>query len=169
MVLSQLGHLTLDCVDDYPEKYHLLKKLALAEASLLITENQVTLLKSNSSSDILYRLNNIWPKMLKNPNARGFFISALLDVNQPRHSLPTTAYQCSRRKVMATIMQISLGENDSRGRRTFLTSYYILKQKMVSSPIRKCILISSWVTGPLVSRLFKIHSTCQNPLCTYSI
>ena len=68
-------------------------------------------------SDILYRLNNIWPKLLKNPNARGFFISALLDVNQPRHSLPTAAYQCSRRKVMATIMQISLGENDSRGRR----------------------------------------------------
>ena len=37
------------------------------------------------------------------------------------------------------------------GRRTFLTSRYstMLKQKMVSSPIRKCILISSWVTGPL--------------------
>ena len=35
LVLSYLGHLTLDLVDKHPKKYHLLKKLALAEVYIL--------------------------------------------------------------------------------------------------------------------------------------
>ena len=35
LVLSYLGHLTLDLVDKHPKKYHLLKKLALPEVYIL--------------------------------------------------------------------------------------------------------------------------------------
>ena len=35
LVLSYLGNLTLDLVDKHPKKYHLLKKLALAEVYIL--------------------------------------------------------------------------------------------------------------------------------------
>ena len=44
LVLSQLGHLTLDCVKNHPKKSNLLKKLAFAEVYNLDHDNQVTLL-----------------------------------------------------------------------------------------------------------------------------
>ena len=44
LVLSQLGDLTVDFVDNYTEMSHLLKKLAFAEVYILLSNNQVTLL-----------------------------------------------------------------------------------------------------------------------------
>ena len=41
-------HLTLNFVDKYPKKFHLLKKLAFAEVYNLDTDNQVTLLLSTN-------------------------------------------------------------------------------------------------------------------------
>ena len=43
LVLSQLGHLTLDYVENFPKKYDLLKKLAFAEVYILVITYQVTL------------------------------------------------------------------------------------------------------------------------------
>ena len=44
LVLSQLGYLTLNCVENHPKKSHLLKKLAFTEVFNLGRNNQVTLL-----------------------------------------------------------------------------------------------------------------------------
>ena len=43
-VLSQLGQLILNYVDNYPKMYHLLKKLAFTEVHMLLSNSQVTLL-----------------------------------------------------------------------------------------------------------------------------
>ena len=44
LVLSKLGYLTLDYIENYPKKYYLLKKLAFAEVYILVSNYQVTLL-----------------------------------------------------------------------------------------------------------------------------
>ena len=42
LVLSQLGHLTLDCVENFSKKSHLLKKLAFSEVFIEDSNYQVT-------------------------------------------------------------------------------------------------------------------------------
>ena len=46
LVLSQLGHLTLDCVENFSKKSHLLKKLAFSEVYRLGLNYHVTLFLS---------------------------------------------------------------------------------------------------------------------------
>ena len=44
LVLSKLGYLTLDYIENYPKKYHLPKKLAFTKVCYLECNKQVTLL-----------------------------------------------------------------------------------------------------------------------------
>ena len=62
LVLSQLGHLTLNCVNNHPKKSHSLKKLAFTEVFNLGRNNQVTLLLQYILKRIFTCLNSTYRK-----------------------------------------------------------------------------------------------------------
>ena len=100
LILSQLGHLTLNCIDNFQKKSHLLKKLAFTKVYNLDRNNQVTLLLQYKLVMVLSQLGQLTLDWVENHPKKSFLLKKLaftkvynLDINN-QVTLIFTLFKC---------------------------------------------------------------------------